>query len=814
MKKIKRILKHCFPVLSVISLLITLLPTVPVSAASSYSSYFGIEDVWVHSCKSSGTAPVIELRFTADGYCIDCQECGFHSLTPYPDGFVGFSTDSLASTPDSSQLDRFSSEASIPFSIGGSEKNCFTNLFPCYETETYTTRVNFYNADGTQLLYATRFSSSESAVNVSFRLYEDSCILESLDGQSKIYYFDIDNFLGFSLSSSSLFVPGDETTFIGSECSNFNLFLATNDASDRVRFTVDGRYSYSCKSGRTWRTFIDAVNWPVSGTTFSIDGDVVVFSTSTGRYSLDLVDPDDPVRAMDYQISLLSEQVTFIVSIDGSDHLFSCDKGMSFLEWIQNTQFPVNGFSFRADPESDFLYVTDGFNTWQLDALAVDQVTDRTYLTKEADLEHVYFYIDGKRFYCTKGRTWAEFIEYVDWPTSGGYSLRAEGDIYFLAPYGMYKVNVESVHDVIQPVFYDVTLISPIYPPELSLDGDFLILKCTDDSITQFQLYVDGTESVIIDRVGDVTVFDIRTLDLPGGFKYHITARSIDKNGYISPSGVDYGGRDFVSWDLRGLDYHFWSFSVYDTDGTKVSDFSISGLNFTSISLIVSEDSFTITDGVISKSFSKPGLKYVRCSDGNLYPVGTHTISSSSDVTYIDFYAVTDYEVAGKICYYGKDGIVYSFLEYVPDGYVLEIICASNGVQVSIGCNGKYIATEFYPYDGRITKITGTVVIGDDVEVFELEPDLQKVINPIEDFCTFKIEINGSSPSAGSGLGTPGFSGSTSVLYADFVAFGTFVTSVLGGFLAFEIAPGLSFNGMFSFFLVLGIALFLIKVFS
>lgn len=125
-----------------------------------------------------------------------------------------------------------------------------------------------------------------------------------------------------------------------------------------------------------------------------------------------------------------------------------------------------------------------------------------------------------------------------------------------------------------------------------------------------------------------------------------------------------------------------------------------------------------------------------------------------------------------------------------PGGKDIKLICTENGLELEV--DGDIVYT--FEYSSSIAGFTIEPGSG----VIYLSEGSPEVLEDCSGSYWIKLYV---VPSYGVSL-------------AQFAGFATFLTTVLGGFLSFQIYPGLSFGGMFSMFTVLLIVFFIIKLVS
>lgn len=224
----------------------------------------------------------------------------------------------------------------------------------------------------------------------SITLAGDQLIISCSDSSLTEYWIYIGDSRHFVVSRSGDSVFVDLPSYISSS-GTYNIRVrpvsgnTVSLSSSTVSYTYDNSISFSVGSssftstrGSTWRQFIEGTSWPLDGITLSIDGSVITFSTEDAFYIVDQAEPDDPlVNGSTYQLSLQWSLTRFSVVLDGNSLPFSVSSGTSWLTWLSETSFPVNGFTFYED--SDFIYMTDGICKWSVGVSPADTIEKKNY---------------------------------------------------------------------------------------------------------------------------------------------------------------------------------------------------------------------------------------------------------------------------------------------------------------------------------------------------------------------------------------------------------------------------------------------------
>lgn len=372
-----------------------------------------------------------------------------------------------------------------------------------------------------------------------------------------------------------------------------------------------------------------------------------------------------------------------------------------------------------------------------------------------------------------------------------------------------------------------------------------------DLSSGTYSICARGTDGVIaiteLSSAVSYTVYDCTTI------RYYldgdpISTHTVSSSGYVTASGYQISGSD-VTLTLSDDSSDSFTYSsdiervtlVHPSDG-QILVYAYSTTTYdTTISyylddVLAGTHTVSSTSGYLTLSSlvtdRSSGDVELTLSNGSkdTYSFGT----SLEDATY-------EYDSDGQISVYAYSTSIYtcSVVIYDPNGSVVDSFSFSGETQLSdlimthtaAWGNGSHTlsfefshlgvaSTHEFTYSGTVGSVWyRNVGVGSGKAdatttfTFSFATNGELYIGLSDD--AYVPSYFSSGHTNGGGSGGSGNSGSlATVSLSSFSYFGSFIVTVLGGFLSFEIFPGLSFGGIFSFFVAVCLALWLLKILS
>lgn len=369
---------------------------------------------------------------------------------------------------------------------------------------------------------------------------------------------------------------------------------------------------------------------------------------------------------------------------------------------------------------------------------------------------------------------------------------------------------------------------SPVSAPTISISNDQLHIQYSGDDVTIWAIYVDGELAKTLNSTGASTWFDLSELSLDPG-TYSITVA-----GGVSQTILT-GTSAAVSYVVPSTD------SIIKPGTWQAKKLVMTG-EYSSLSAWPSSldtVSFNFDTGDSSFSSMKyaaalAGGNYLHYGDTAVYYYGplsdnvgwvadsyaSISVSSAQQVP-AEFYNwfIQNFEFVGEdpvlpevktvVNIYDSTGKVLLKTISFSGSTAPEVTLAvtSSGCTLTSGDNVQsWVASSgFYGLSLKAASSSASYSIGGSY-VF---PGGSSVDHVLSFYVVSERDHGGSGGSFGDGS-----DGNVSEVGTLFAGFGGFLSTVLSGFLSFQIVPGLSFGGMVEFFIYIGLLVVFIKLIS